>query len=551
MPESGLNNLGRVIETDVLILGSGAAGCGAAMAAKEQGARVLIVDKGKIESSGSLGGGNDHIMANLNTGPKWDTDEAVVNSVQGIRFGTADMIYHGWVKVIPVMIKRLEDMGIEFLKNPDGSYLRTVGFGQPGPWWLNIKDGQFVKRKMAKWVRGMGVDVLDHVMVTRLLKNSDRVVGAVGFDIHDGTFYILRCKTAVIALGNTAARVNANSTGNPFNCHVYPYDTGSQCVMAYDAGARICNLDIMHGATILPKGFGAPGMNALNSMGGHQLNAFGERFMGKYDPNWENSARANQVLGTYQEQIEGKGPPFYMDMSHFSDSDMRLLKHLLVGDKETYGDYLEQAGIDLAKEPMEVELGEISLGGMLVFDNKYESTLKGLFVGCIFMFFSGALCGGYSAGIEAGKAARNVMSLNELDEAQIIHEKERVFKPLKVETGLAPKEFEHIVRQVMQYYMGYTRNQKGIETALSKLNKIELHLDEIKANNYHEVMRANEARHLLKHCQLTTRAVMERKESGRSVYRRSDYPNLDKSLNKRLVVWQENGVPQISFEPLE
>ena len=52
---SELNDLGRTIETDILILGSGAAGCGAAIGARERGARVVLVDKGKLESSGCLG----------------------------------------------------------------------------------------------------------------------------------------------------------------------------------------------------------------------------------------------------------------------------------------------------------------------------------------------------------------------------------------------------------------------------------------------------------------------------------------------------------------
>ena len=57
--------LGTLIETDVLVIGSGASGCGAALGAREQGLRVLIMDKGKVESSGCLGGGNDHHMADL------------------------------------------------------------------------------------------------------------------------------------------------------------------------------------------------------------------------------------------------------------------------------------------------------------------------------------------------------------------------------------------------------------------------------------------------------------------------------------------------------
>ena len=55
--------LGTLIETDVLVIGSGASGCGAAIGAKEQGRDVVLMDKGKLESSGCIGGGNDHYMA--------------------------------------------------------------------------------------------------------------------------------------------------------------------------------------------------------------------------------------------------------------------------------------------------------------------------------------------------------------------------------------------------------------------------------------------------------------------------------------------------------
>lgn len=71
-----LDKLGKLIETDILILDSGAAGCGAAIGAAENGCRTVLVDKGKVESSGCLGGGNDHFMAVLNTDPETDSDKA-------------------------------------------------------------------------------------------------------------------------------------------------------------------------------------------------------------------------------------------------------------------------------------------------------------------------------------------------------------------------------------------------------------------------------------------------------------------------------------------
>jgi succinate dehydrogenase/fumarate reductase flavoprotein subunit len=72
---TGQNDLVRRIEADILILGSGAAGCGAAIGAKKCGARAVLVDKGKIESSGCLGGGNDHFMAVLQSAATQQTVE--------------------------------------------------------------------------------------------------------------------------------------------------------------------------------------------------------------------------------------------------------------------------------------------------------------------------------------------------------------------------------------------------------------------------------------------------------------------------------------------
>jgi adenylylsulfate reductase subunit A len=543
----------NVLETDVLVLGAGAAGCGAAIGAKKGGARVLLVDKGKLESSGCVGGGNDHFMANLNTGPEWDSDAMVINFCKGAHNGvTARMVDKGWVKVIPIMVRFLEEIGVDFIKNSDGSYVRSVGFGQPGAWWLNIRDGQFVKRLLAKKIRNMDIDVLDHVMITKLLKSGDRITAAVGFHVLNGTFYLLRAKAIVLALGNCTPRATTNSTGNPFNTWQYPYNVGSYCVLPFEAGAKIINLDLEHSVTLLPKGYGAPGMNGLNSMGGHELNALGERFMGKYDPMWENGLRRNQVLGTYQELLEGKGPPFYMDARHLSKEDLDLLQNILmVGDKETYNDYLAQKGITFATHPLEVEISEIAIGGKILMDERFESTVKGLFPGCNFPSFSGAICGGFYAGTEAAKTALKNEHLAVIDDREVHREKEQIFHPLKINNGLTPREFENATRQVMNYYMGFVKNEKGIELALERLKLIESYMGRIEAHDYHELMRANEARHLLKQCQLTTRAVLERRETGRTTYRRSDYPQLNPEYNNMcLAIWQEAGEARLAFETL-
>ncbi len=543
------NVLDSAMETDVIVLGSGAAGCGAALAARSKGARVVLIDKGKLESSGCLGGGHDHFMAVLHSGEENDTTEAVVDFYKSPMHGlTPTLIQEGWVKMMPYALDMLKEVGVDFVKGKDGKLLRTVGFGQPGKWWININNGHIIKRLIAEKVRKAGVDVVDHIMVTKLLKDGERIAGCVGFNVLDGSFRVFRAKKVVMAMGNVALRGWTNSTGNPYNSWFSPYNTGSQFILAYEAGTKILNVDLGGWATLIPKGYGAPGMNGINSMGGRELNALGERFMGKYDPMGENGLRINQIGGTYQELIEGKGPPFYMDMTHFSKEDVHHLQYVLMpGDKETYLDYCQQKGVDFAKNPLEVEISELAFGGILQTKDNMETSLDGLYNACLFFAFSGSLCGGYYAGFRSAEAALGCKSLGKIDEAEVLREKERVLMPMRREKGICYKDVEGPIRQVLNYYAGYRRNQKSLETALESLARIETYLDRIKARNHHELMKANETAELIRMAKLTVRACMERKESGRTYFRRTDYLEMNPNLNKPLIMWNEQGKPAFAW----
>ena len=524
------------LETELLILGTGAAGCGAALAARQAGIRTLMVDKGKLESSGCLGGGNDHFIAVLNTDEPQDTIDDLVKAYLKPSSGYSEKQIRDWGEVMPAMVDFLEGEGVKLLHNPDGSYLRTAGRGEPA-WYINIADGQMIKRLIARKIRSMGADVLDHVMITKLLKKDGRVVGAAGYNVLDGTFYAIRAAGVILALGNSCNRATANSTGNPYNTWHSPFNTGSQFVLAYEAGADIINMDIKQQATLVPKGFGCAGMNGINSAGAHELNALGERFMGRYHPMMENCPRQFQVVGTYQQQVEGNGPPFYMEMRHIDAESLRHLQYTLMpGDKATFLDYCEQRGVDFATAPMEVELSEIEFSGMLATDDGFRSTVPGLYNGCVFYTFSGSMCSGYLAGRSAASEAGAVPDLDGL-EAEIEAERARIAAPLAPRGDALPQAmFEASIRQVMSYYMGFVRNGKGMEVALERLAFIASQADKLSASNMHELMLAHESLHLLQSSTLSTLCSLERRESGRSIYRRSDYPEKDPALDRVLAV---------------
>ena len=137
--------LGTLIETDVLVIGSGASGCGAAIGAKEQGLDVVLMDKGKLESSGCIGGGNDHYMAIMDEKdtPFDSADDLVKFYAKPLNGWTPAMLTSGWYNHMRSILGMLEKGGVDFGKSSDGRYHRTQGFGQ-----LRLNFGALRKRKV-------------------------------------------------------------------------------------------------------------------------------------------------------------------------------------------------------------------------------------------------------------------------------------------------------------------------------------------------------------------------------------------------------------------
>ena len=206
---------GNLYEVDVLILGTGASGVGAALQAAKQQSDVLMVGKGRLESSGSLGGGNDHFMAALDTGEPYDDKESFVQFHMKSAFGYRRAHIEQWYDSLKPCLAVLEEVGVEFLRNPDGTRVRSVGFGQPGAWWIHIKDGRTIKRSLAKKIRSLDVHVLDDFQITRMFEKDGKFVGCMGFNVLTGEISAIQCRTAVNCLGCHAERATNNSTNNP------------------------------------------------------------------------------------------------------------------------------------------------------------------------------------------------------------------------------------------------------------------------------------------------------------------------------------------------
>jgi adenylylsulfate reductase subunit A len=526
------------ITTEVLVVGAGVAGCLAALCASESGLDATLVEKAWVDRSGQAGAGNDHIMAHFNQGPN-DSDEAFNKWARSDTLCDISVYDKVVTKNIPEVIRRLDGFGIKFLKNrKTGGYLRTQSLGQPAPWWLMIRNADSMKPKIANTLRRSNVRLANWVMVTRLFtskKNKGQVIGAAGFNIRKGNFCVFDAKCTILATGDVV-RLASNSTGNPYNSFISPYGTGSAQALAFEAGADIADLELGK-ATLIPKGFSAPGMNAIAGLDAYLINSKGERYMFRYHPLGEKAPRFDMVYGTVKEIAEGRGP-CYVDMRHLpADDRQMLIEELLSVDKLTYRDYLKAKKVDLSSALLEIEAGEINTWKGLLVNERSECSVPGLYAAgscASIMNWGGvsvAMASGISAGKEAAAHAKSI-SIVAIPEDDIKEAKEFTFSPLFRGRGikkrsdelLSPAQFEDQIRFIIAKYLAKIRTGNGLKEAMTKFRKLESQTDNIRAKDLHELLRLHEALHLLTTVRLLAIGAYERKES-RVFHWRSDYPS--------------------------
>lgn len=552
----------RELKTDLLIIGGGIAGLNAAMAAREEGAQVTIMDKGGIARSGCIGAGVDHFGAYLEEGEPWDTKEAWLGYVAKSGHGAADLkvVEAVFCNEIKATIERMARIGNRLDDPATGRFRRTRSFGQPGPYFINF-EGRNFKPNLARAVRQMGCQVLEKTMGTRLFTKEGRATGGLGFNLRTGETYAVQAKAVLVSTG-IATRLYENPNGNPFNTWQSPFNSGDGQAMAFRAGAHLTNMEYMY-MTLIPKGFGAAGLNALMGMGGYLINSAGERFMFRYSPEGEKAPRGVLVQAVINELSEGRGP-VYVDVRHLSSEEIKHLKATLSWDKATFTEYLEQKGLDISREPMEIMPSEAMGRGAsdvvssgVKIDEKCASTLPGLYAagdGCDQMrALSGATTGGFAAGRQAARWAKNIRAWEPLNPEETRQEKERLLAPLKRRKGISYQEFEDVMRKVMGENVGLKRSEFSLRNALSKLKKLTPWEDELMAADFHERARMEESLNLLTIAGIMASAALFRKESRFGVcHQRIDYPGTDNDKWLGQVVVKRKGAGlDLSFRPLK
>jgi succinate dehydrogenase/fumarate reductase flavoprotein subunit len=549
----------KVIDTDVFIVGGGMAGCGAAAKAKEYGLDVTIAEKAHTYRSGSAAAGLDH-QNELQMFPVTDFKDDRITLLDYLRsMENRNMVVQGFGRwegdpnrmaqnIIENrslwVLEELEKLGISS-KWDDGQYYFT-----PAAWW----DGAMVvlrvhwnriKPKLHEACIKRGVNILQRTMVVDLLTNNGRVVGATAVNTRTGEFIVIKAKAVGLAAGGLW-RIYSPETPVSWKYklryHFFPgAGSGDQLAMAYRAGGELSNMDISGWAFRIRD-------DSTISFGNFTWN---DGLTAKYFT-WTGEEIGYNSAPKYRE-LEDKGlTPVYNSLEHLPDDFHKRIEVAYVDERLVSFKIAEDRGFNprthryemMDNRPHYLHHARVATEGDL-----RARMVKGLHA-----------MGGTGGGLTAGERIHLTASEApepDIDEAQVVSQKQVALAPLNIKDGTEPMELECAIRYVCDRYIGQFKSEGKIREGVRRLGSLKREfLGKLMAKDPHYLMRALECRNLIEMAEVHMNAVMERKES-RGNHIRLDYPDRDKSLDYMITyqhlekgrhVLERRKVPQLTPE---
>ena len=576
----------RFVDSDILVIGGGFGGCGAAYEARYWGRdlKIVIVEKANVERSGAVAQGLSAI--NCYMGMQWGENqpEDFVRYSRGDLMGLVreDLVYD-IARHVDSTVHKFEEWGLPILKNPEtGRYLRE------GKWQIMI-HGESYKPIAAEAARKSADEVYNRIMVTHLLMDKvrpNRIAGAVGFNVRNGDFYVFRAKAVIVGAGGGSHIYRPRAVGEGMGRTWYaPWSTASAYGLVIPTGAKMTQMENKIVLTRFKDGYGPVGAWFL-LLKAHATNAAGEFYEKDRYP--EIKARVGHYVdiqpmptclrnhAMLEEIKAGKGPIY-----------MHTQKVLDTKEKEELGweDFLDMTigqavvwaaqNIDPKEKPSELTTSEpYIMGSHATCSGAWASgpedcapaeyqwgynrmtTVEGLFgagdtIGGSAHKFS---AGSFTEGRLAAKAAVRYILDHKTEPPQVDDEyikqlREEVYKPLEtyrvgrneiVAGTVAPGYINPLqglqrLEKIMDEYVGgysmfYVTSENLLNRGLELLATLQEDFANIGAPDLHQLQRAWELQHRILTAESVTRHTLFRKETRwPGYYYRGDYPKLDDS----------------------
>ena len=528
----------EVIDTDVLIVGAGGAGCRAAIEASRQNVAVTLICKevlGKAHTVMAEGGYNA-ALGNINPEDSWEVHG--YDTCLGGAWMNNQTLVEALVKQAPDRIFDLEAFGAVFSRTPEGLIMqRLAGKATYGRICTAAdRTGHEILTTLVDELKRRDIEIHDLVRATAILKAGDQAAGVTAIDTRRGGFRVYRAKSTVMATGG-AGRIYAITT----NAQA---DAGIGYAMAYRVGVELVDMEFVQ---FHPTGMAYPDAvkgvlvtEGVRGEGGILLNRFGERFMKRYNPQLMELAGRDEVArANATEILAGRGTEHGGVHLHIAHIPSLLIEERLPTMLEQFHD----VGIDIREAPMEVTpTAHHCMGGMRIHADS-TTTLKGLFA-------AGEATGGVHGGNRLGgnaladtqvfgaiagdSAATFAVDAESprLPTEAIAREQARVFGFLEQEGGLRQITLRKRLQRLMWENVGIFRRGEELHAALHEIMIMQrdaathLYVDG-KARRYNqEWIDTLDILDMLLTAEMITRAALLREES-RGAHYRVDYPHRD------------------------
>lgn len=539
----------KSINTDILIIGGGTAGCYAAYVLGQSGKyNVVIAEKANIKRSGCLAAGVNAINAYITEGrtPMDYVNYAKKDAKEIVREDLLLSMSEGLNEVTKV----LEENGLVILKDKDGNYVTRGN--------RNIKiNGENIKPILAEMAtKQKNVQTINHVNITDYLVDENEIYGAVGFGVDEKKVYVIRAKAVLTATGGAAGLYRPNNPG--FSRHKMwypPFDTGAGYAMGIEAGAEMTTFEMRFIAlrckdTIAPTGTIAQGVHAK------QMNGLGEIYETKY-----GVATCERVYGTTKENQEGRGPCYLKTDEISAEQEEDLYKaYLNMAPSQTLK-WLE-GGQGPKTQNVEIEgtepyiVGGHTASGYWIDDNR-ATTVKGLYA-------AGDVAGGapqkYVTGaIVEGKIAAESME-HFLDEGGYQEKTDgklsaAVQKIIEAYTHyfsnqpslISIEQAEETMQKIMDTYAGgigsnYQFNETGLALAREHLESLLPVLEALQAKDMDDLLQIYEIRERMTVCFSVIEHLKARKETRwHSFAENMNYPEENDAYKKYINSYKKDG----------
>jgi succinate dehydrogenase / fumarate reductase flavoprotein subunit len=534
-------------EYDVVVIGAGGAGLRAAIEASSLGARTALVCKSLLGKAHTVmaEGGVAAALANVDSEDDWQVH--FQDTLFGGKYLNNWRMAEFHAKEAPERVRELERWGGVFDRTPDRRMSQRAFGGHTYKRLVHIGDrtGRELIRTLQDRAVHQGADVFMECTMTRLLKDGDRVCGVFGYRRTTGEPVLFEARAVVLASGGLGRcyRVNSNSWES----------TGDGHALAYDAGAELVDMEFVQfhptGMVWPPGVVGLLVTEAVRGEGGILLNAQGERFMERYDSKrMELSTRDVVARAIYTEVKEGRGTPrggVLLDVSHLPETTVRRKLPSM------YDQFLELAGVDITREPMEVgPTCHYAMGGIRVDAETGSSAVPGLFA-------AGESAGGMHGanrlggnslsdllvfGRRAGEGSARYAAeapLPRIDPDDVADAADEMTGFLSGSGTEGPYELEAELQAMMQERVGIFREEQGLTTAISALADLRARAANVRAPGGRAFNPAwnlcRDLRNLLTCAEAIARAALLRSES-RGAHSRLDHPDFDEYWGEHNIV---------------